>query len=158
MVSIVFALERLTGPDPSSAPGMLYLIPRQKLYLEYTQNGDSKNSRVAGPPCKNCRLLHALEAFRLSVSTQLFDSDRDSGATDVGAPAGSPLLAYRPLSTQRPKTRPIKLRDFRLLAGLQPTHWPTVQSFSNTNCNLTQTQPCDPASYIKAGRGAGQRD
>src|SRR5664279_2396324 len=52
MVSIVFALEQLTRPDPSSAPGMLYLISRQKLYSEYTQNGDSKNSRVAGPPCK----------------------------------------------------------------------------------------------------------
>src|SRR5664279_854086 len=51
-VSTVFALEQLTGPDPSSAPGMLYLIPRETLHPKHTQDGESKNSRVADPPCK----------------------------------------------------------------------------------------------------------
>src|SRR5664279_1867642 len=51
-VSIVFSLEQLTGPDPSSAPGMLHLIPREMLHPKHTQEGDSKNSRVANPSCK----------------------------------------------------------------------------------------------------------
>src|SRR5664279_5237354 len=51
-VSIVFSLEQLTGPGPSSVPGMPYLIPRQTLHSERTQNGDSKNSRVADFPRK----------------------------------------------------------------------------------------------------------
>src|SRR5664279_1594637 len=51
-ISIVFALEQLIGPDPSSAPGMLYLIPRQTLHSEHMQTGDSKNSRVDDPPRK----------------------------------------------------------------------------------------------------------
>src|SRR5664279_3796187 len=52
MVSIIFSLEQLTGPDPSSAPDMLYLIPRETLHSKHTRDGDSKNSRVADPPYK----------------------------------------------------------------------------------------------------------
>src|SRR5664279_2554612 len=61
-VSIVFALEQLTGPDPSSVPGMLYPIPRQKLHSKHTQNwrleelpsrrSSSQNRRLEGLPSR----------------------------------------------------------------------------------------------------------
>src|SRR5664279_2097044 len=117
MVSIVFALEQLTGPDPSSAPGMLHLIPRETLPAKHTQDSDSKNSRVADLPCKTVDYdTHS----KLSVFESPPNSSTRIETRGLLTWAHPPGLHYWPTGCHQLKARWTAHQATQILATIRP--------------------------------------
>ena len=94
-VGDVFALVQLIGPDPSSVPSSCAISPASYKSAKNQCICDSKNFGVASHSTKCLRLLPKLRVLQVSESLpDSLESNRHSGATDMGMIPGVPAVEY----------------------------------------------------------------